>query len=178
MSNLPDLPKGSPLALVASAKTDAQREKAKALAGNYTTSPYFKEAVPAFFLDLPHGDDNDTMTDRIALNALVAENPDQLAEGGTSMAMRDLVNVPIVVWDIRAMAGGMDSGWKAYLIFDFTRGNDDFHEVGNTGAKQIVVRLARAFAEGKLPLKGRVVEISRGTSSGNKPLAFIAEEDF
>lgn len=178
MTNLPDLPKNSPLAKVASAKTPADREKAKALAGNYVSDAYFKEAVPAFFLDLPHGDDNDAITDRIALNALVAENPDQLAEESGSTAMRDLVNVPIVVWDIRAMAGGMDSGWKAYLIFDFTRGNDDFHEVGNTGAKQIVVRLARAFAEGRLPIKGRVVEIGRGSSSGNKPLAFIAEEDF
>lgn len=178
MANKPAVPATNVLSLVASAKTDADREKAKSLAGNYTTSEYFREAVPAFFLDLPHGDDSDAITDRIAMAALVAENPDALAEGGGSTAMRDLVNVPIVVWDIRAMAGGMDSGWKAYLIFDFTRGNDDLHEVGNTGAKQIVVRLARAFADGKLPIKGRVVEISRGNSGGNKPLAFIAEEDF
>ena len=178
MTNLPGLPKNSPLALVAKAKTPADRQKAMSLAGNYVSNEYFREPVPAFFLDLPHGDSTDEITDRIALAALVAENPDQLAAESGSTAMRDLVNIPIVVWDIRAMAGGMDSGWKAFLIFDFTRGNDDYHEVGNTGAKQIVVRLARAYAEGRLPLKGRVVEISRGGSGGNKPLAFVAEEDF
>jgi len=176
--NLPDLPKNSALEAVRKAKTHADRAKAMSLAGNYTTSDYFKQPVPAFFLDLPHGDDNEEISDRIALANLVAENPDQAATESGTVAMKDLVNVPVVVWDLRAMAGGMESGWQAYLILDITRGNDDFHEVANTGAKQVVVRLARAYAEGKLPVKGRVVEIGRGGSSGNKPLAFICEEEF
>jgi hypothetical protein len=176
--NLPELAPNGALNAVREAKTPDQRQKAANLAGQYTTSPYFREPVPAFFLDLPHGGDNEEITDRIALQALTAEDPDDvLAEGGTR-SMQDLVNVPIVVWDIRAMAGGMDQGWKAYLIFDYTEGDSDYHRVGNTGAKQVVARLARAYCDGALPLKGRVCEISRSGGSGNKPLAFVAEEDF
>jgi hypothetical protein len=178
VTNLPDLPKNSALAAVRSAQTDADRQKARFLAGQYTTDDYFTEPVPAFFLDLPHGDQNDEISDRIALANLVAEDPDRAAQEAGTTALKDLVNIPIVVWDVRAMRGGLESGWNAYLILDFTRGNDDWHEVGNTGAKQVVVRLARAFADGRLPIKGRVIEIARGGSSNNKPLAFIAEEDF
>jgi hypothetical protein len=178
MTNLPDLHPDSPLAAVRQAQTPAERQKAQWLAGQYTTSDYFKEPVPAFFLDLPKGDDADEITDRIALATLTAEDPDRQAAEGGSTAIRDLVNQTIVIWDIRAMAGGMDSGWKAYLVLDFTRGDSEHHEVGNTGAKQVVARLARAYTDGQLPLKGRVVEISKPGMSGNKPLVFIGEEDF
>lgn len=178
MTNLPELAKDSPLAAVRGAKTPTERQKAAYLAGDYVTNAYFKEPVPAFFLDLPTPGDDDEVSDRIALANLVAEDPDKAAlEAGTTAA-KDLAGETIVVWDIRAMAGGMESGWKAYLIFDFTRGDSDLHEVGNTGAKQVVVRLARAFADGQLPIKGRVTEIARSGASGNKPLAFIAETDF
>ena len=176
--NLPELRPGSPLAAVRSAKTPQERQKAQSLAGQYVTDAYFREPVPAFFLDLPHGDDNEEISDRIALANLVAEDPDALAAESGTKAMKDLVGRPIVVWDIRAMAGGMESGWKAYLIFDYTLGDSDLHMVGNTGAKQVVVRLARAYADGQLPIKGVVTEVGRAGGGGNKPLAFIAEEDF
>ena len=176
--NLPELRPDSALAAVRAAKTPQERAKAQMLAGQYVTSKNFPEAVPAFFLDLPYADDNDEITDRIALANLVAEDPDALAAESGTTAMRDLVRQSIVVWDLRAKAGGMDSGWKAYLIFDYTIGDSDLHHVGNTGSKQIVVRLARAYADGALPLKGVVTEISRAGGGSNKPLAFIAEEDF
>jgi hypothetical protein len=176
--NLPELAPDGALNAVREAKTPDQRQKAANLAGQYTTSSYFTEPVPAFFLDLPHGDNNEDISDRIALQALTAEDPDEAVTGSGTTSMQDLVNRTIVVWDIRAMAGGMDKGWKAYLIFDYTEGDSDYHRVGNTGAKQIVTRLARAYADGRFPLKGRVCEISRSGGSGNKPLAFVAEEDF
>jgi hypothetical protein len=176
--NLPELAPNGALNAVREAKTPDQRQKAANLAGQYTTSPYFTEPVPAFFLDLPHGDDNEEISDRIALQTMTAEDPDAvLSEGGTT-PLKDLVNRSIVVWDIRAMRGGMDKGWQAYLIVDYTEGDSDYHRVGNTGAKQVVARLARAYCDGQLPLKGRVCEISRAGGSGNKPLAFVAEEDF
>jgi hypothetical protein len=176
--NLPELAPDGALETVREARTSAERQKAAQVAGQYVTNDYFREAVPAFFLDLPHGDDNQEISDRIALQTMTAEDPDAVAEQGGTTAMKDLVNRTIVVWDIRAMRGGLDAGWKAYLIFDYTEGDSDYHRVGNTGAKQVVARLARAYADGGFPLKGRVCEISRSGGSGNKPLAFVAEEGF
>lgn len=178
MTNMPAVPKGSVLATVAKAKTDAERTKARTLAGNYVTNENFREPVPAFFLDLPFGPDNEEITDNIALNNLVSENPDQMAEGGGSVAFRDLVNKSITVWDLRAHAGGMERGWKAYLLLDITIGDSEVHEVANTGAKQIVARLARAYADGQIPCRGRVIEVQTAGGTGNKPLAFIVESDF
>jgi hypothetical protein len=178
MTNLPDLPKGSALAAVTKAKTPADRAKAQALAGNYLTSPNFPEPVPAFFLDLPYSDDNDAVTDQIALAMLVAEYPDAVSTEGGSVAFRDLVGETVTVWDVRAKAGGIGAGWKAYLLLDVTVGDSELHQVANTGAKQIVVRLARAWADGQIPLKGTVTEIATAGSTGNKPLAFICETDF
>ena len=175
MTNLPDLPKGSALAAVAKAKTPADKAKALSLASNYTTNEIFREPVPAFFLDLPAGDDNDALTDQIALAVLTADDPDSTAEGGGSIGMRDLVGRKVTVWDLRARPGGMPSGWKAYLLLDITVGDSEEHQIANTGAKQIVTRLARAYAEGQIPVTGFVTEIATPGSTGNKPLAFVVE---
>jgi hypothetical protein len=175
VTNLPDLPKGSTLAAIAKAKTPAEKAKALSLAGNYTTSKDFPLPVPAFFLDLPIGDDNDAFTDQIALAVLTAENPDDTAEGGGSISMRDLVGQKVTVWDLRAKPGEMASGWKAFLLLDITVGDSEAHKVANTGAKQIVTRLARAFLEGAIPVSGIVTEIATPGNSGNKPLAFVVD---
>lgn len=173
--NLPELPRDSALDATRKAKTPAQKAKALSLAGNYTTSPVFKEPVPAFFLDLPVGDDNDAFTDQIALAVLTSDNPDATAEGGGSVGMRDLIGKRVTVWDLRAKPGGMPSGWKAFLLLDITVGDSEEHQVANTGAKQIVTRLARAYAEGSIPVTGVVTAISTPGSSGNQPLAFVVD---
>lgn len=174
---MPAVPKGSVLSVVAKAKTPADRQKARNLAGTYLTNENFKEPVPAFFFDLPFGGDNDEISDNIALSNLVAEDPDANALQSGSVAFKDLVGKQVTVWDLRAHAGGMESGWKAYLLLDITIGEDEVHQIANTGAKQIVVRLARAYAEGQIPVTGRVTEVGRPGSSGNKPLAFIVESE-
>lgn len=175
MTNLPDLPKGSALAAVVKAKTPAEKTKALSLAGNYTTSQIFKEPVPAFFLDLPVGDDNDAFTDQIALAVLTSDNPDATTDGGGSIGMRDLVGKRVTVWDLRAKPGGMASGWKAFLLLDITVGDSEEHQVANTGAKQIVTRLARAYAEGQIPVTGVVTVVGTPGGGGNQPLAFVVD---
>ena len=176
MTNLPELPKGSALEAVRKAKNPADKAKALNLAGNYATSPVFREAVPAFFLDLPTDENMEAITDQIALQVLTADDPDAAAEGGGSVGFRDLVGKTVTVWDLRARPGGMGAGWKAYLLLDVTIGDSDEHQIANTGAKQVVVRLARAYMEGKIPVTGVVTEIATPGGTGNKPLAFIVEE--
>lgn len=175
MSNLPDLPKGSALAAVVKAKTPADKTKALSLAGNYVTSPTFQEPVPAFFLDLPQDENMEAITDQIALQVLTADDPDATAEGGGSVGFRDLAGKKVTVWDLRARHGSIGAGWKAYLLLDITIGDSDEHLIANTGAKQVVTRLARAYAEGKIPVTGYVTEIANVGGSGNKPLAFVVE---
>ena len=178
MTNLPDLPKGSALEAVRKAKTPADKNKALALAAQYVTSPHFPQPVPAFFLDLPYATDSDAFTDQIALALLVADDPDANTGESGSIGFRDLAGQKVTVWDIRAKAGDMQSGWKAFLLADITVGKDEVHQIANTGAKQVVTRLALAFAQGQLPITGMVTEIAVAGGGRNKPLAFIVETDF
>lgn len=175
MSNLPDLPKGSALGAVVKAKTPTEKAKALSLAGNYTTNELFRDPVPAFFLDLPAGGDNDAFTDQIALAVLTADDPDATNDEGGSIGFRDLAGKKVTVWDLRAKPGQMASGWKAFLLLDITIGDSEEHQIANTGAKQVVTRLARAYAEGQMPVTGYVTEIANAGSGGNKPLSFIVE---
>lgn len=175
MSNLPDLPKSGVFAAVNKAKSEADKAKALTLAGQYVTNANFKEPVPAFITELPFGGDNDEVTDRIALNVLTADDPDDVQSAGESINAMKLVGHEVTVWDIRVRPGSRGGGWKAYLIMDITIDGSETHQFANTGAKQVVARLARAWAEGQLPISGRVIQVGQGAGVENTPLAFITE---
>jgi hypothetical protein len=175
MTNLPAVPKDGGFARLAKAKSDADKAKALEMMGQYVTNEHFKEPVPAFLTELPFGGDDDETTDRIALNLFAADDPDDVGGPGESLNAMKLVGHDVVVWDIRVKPGSKGGGWKAYLLMDVTVDGSDLHQLANTGAKQVVARLARAWAEGLLPLKGRVVQINMGAGSENTPLAFITE---
>jgi hypothetical protein len=143
--------------------------------GQYVTNENFREPVPAFLTELPFGGNDEETTDRIALNLFAADDPDDVGGPGESLNAMKLVGHDVVVWDIRVKPGSKGGGWKAYLLMDVTIDGAELHQLANTGAKQVVVRLARAWAEGLLPIKGRVVQINAGSGSENTPLAFITE---
>jgi hypothetical protein len=178
VTNLPDLPKDSALNQLRKAKTPAEKIKAQVALGQYVTTPDFPEAVPAFFTELPFGGNDEELTDRISLNLFTSDEPDKVASEKASTGGRELVGKSITVWDLRAMPGGMGKGWKAYLLMDVTVEDSELHQLVNTGAKQVVARLARAWCEGQIPIKGRIVEIQTSGGGEGKPLAFIAEPDF
>lgn len=138
----------------------------------------FARPVPRFLTELPYGGDDDEITDRIAAAILVAADPDKAQESTGTTKAPDLVGKPITVHDIRVNDGDLEGGWGVYLLVDFTEGDSDDHRIMNTGSKDIVVRLARAWAGGELPVSG-VICAKPGTGKrGNAALAFIVEQGF
>lgn len=138
----------------------------------------FERPVPRFLLELPYGGDSDAITDRIASAILVSDDPDEAQSEGGSTAGKDLIGKAATVHDLVVMPANSQKvqqkrGWPAYLLLDVTLGEDPAHLVVNTGAKQAVARLARAWADGHLPISGSFSEIP-----GTNAVTFIVEPAF
>ena len=157
--------------------TPAERAKAQAALMERVDDERFSRPVPRFITFLPFGGDDDEITDRIASAILVAEDPDEAQTQQGTTAGRDLIGKTCTVWDLRVLDGEKPGGWGAYLILDVTVGDDEVHRVVNTGAKQVVARLANAWAAGQLPLRGVFAEIDGTGKRGNAAVTFIAEPE-
>lgn len=156
--------------------TPAERAKAQAVLMERVDDDRFTKPVPRFLTVLPFGGDDDEITDRIASAILVAEDADTAqGEQGTT-AGKELVGQKITVWDLRVLDGDKPGGWGAFLLLDVTVGDDEVHRVVNTGAKQVVARLANAWARDELPLTGAFAEIDGTGKRGNAAITFVAEE--
>ena len=176
--NLPALPEASVLGLLRQPLSSAERAKVQAAAMEPTEDERFGRPVPRFLTEMPYGGDDDDITDRIAMSVLVAADPDQAQADAGTVAGKSLVGEPIIVWDLRVLAGDKPGGWGAYLLLDVTVGDSDEHVVCNTGAKQAVARLARCWVDGDLPVKGAFAEIGGTGRRGNAAVTFITEPMF
>lgn len=174
-----DVYKSNPLVMLHTGEvTGAERAKAQTELMERVPDDRFDTEVPRFLTLLPFGGDNDEITDRIASMILVSEDPDKAQDESGTTAGKDLVGETVTVWDIRVVPGKKPGGWGAYLLFDFTRKDSEVHEVGNTGAKQAVGRLANAWAKGEFPLTGAFSEIAGTGASGNPAVTFVGEPAF
>src|SRR5215469_2754674 len=147
--------------------TAAERAKQQSILMERVEDERFGRPVPRFVTFLPFGGDDDEITDRIASAILVAEDPDLAQTQQGTTAGRDLIGKTVTIWDLRVLDGEKPGGWGAYLILDVTVGDDEVHRVVNTGAKQVVARLANAWAAGHLPLRGVFAEIDGTGKRGN-----------
>lgn len=172
------VPSESILARINANPSPAERVKLQAESMVRVEDPRFDRPVPKFLTELPFGGDDEEITDRIASSILVADDPDTAqAEAGTD-AGRDIVGRKCTIWDLRTLASDKPKGWGVYLILDVTFDGSDEHRVINTGAKQVVTRLANAWAREKLPLTGVFAEIDGTGKKGNAALCFMGEEPF
>lgn len=178
MSNVQPHENNALVVLHTTQTSPAERAKAQAALMEKVADDRFHVDVPRFLTLLPFGGDNDEITDRIASAILVADDPDKEQDESGTTAGKDLVGHTVTVWDIRVVPGKKPGGWGAYLLFDFTRDGSEVHEVGNTGAKQAVARLANAWAKGELPVTGTFSEIAGTGDAGNAAVTFIAEPAF
>lgn len=163
------------LAQLAGKLTPAERAKLQAASMERVEDERFGHPIPRFLLDLPFGGDGDEITDRIASAVLVAEDPDEMQNMSGTTAGKDLVRKPVTVWDLRVLPGDKPGGWGAFLLLDITVGDSEEHVIVNTGAKQVVTRLARCWADGQLPVRGAFAEIDGTGRQGNAALAFVVE---
>jgi hypothetical protein len=139
---------------------------------------HFSKEVPRFLTELPFGGDDDEITDAIAARILTAADPDQAQANTGTIAGKELVGKGLTVYDLRVNEGDLEGGWGVYLMLDCTIDDSEDHVMVNTGSKDIVVRLARAWAEGALPISGAICEKPGTGKRGNAALAFIVEPPF
>lgn len=179
MSNdLPAVPEASVFGLMRQDLTQAERAKLQVQAMEKVQDDRFDNPVPRFLTELPFGGDNDEITDRMAARLLLSDDPDAAQNEAGTIAGKELVGRTVVVWDIRVMPGDKPGGWGAYLLLDVTEGDSDDHIVVNTGAKQAVVRLARAWSDGDLPIRGAFATIGGTGRRGEPAVTFISEAPF
>lgn len=178
MPNQPDVPRASTLEMMAKKPSKGEAVVLQKQMMEYVVDDRFTRTVPRFMTELPYGGDNDEITDRIAAQVFFADDPD--AATSKTVAAKDLVGVKggVTIHDIRVNDGNLEGGWGAYLLMDITVGTSEDHVIANTGAKQVITRLARAWAEGALPITGAFTQIATAGASGNAPVAFIAEQPF
>ena len=172
------LPESSVLARIKTVKSAEERSQLQIEAMTLVDDDRFSRPVPRFLLELPFGGDSDEITDRIASAILVADDPDAAQGDAGSQAGKDLTGKVATVHDLLVMPSNPQKvkeskGWPAYLLLDVTIGDDPAHIVVNTSAKQAVVRLARAWADGHLPITGSFSEIP-----GTNAVTFIVEPAF
>ena len=178
MANEITLPASTVLARIKTASSPEERATLQTEAMALVDDDRFPRPVPRFLLELPYGGDSDEITDRIAGAILVADDPDEAQGDSGSSAGKDITGKTATVHDLVVMPANpqkvdQKKGWPAYLLLDVTLGDDPHHLVVNTGAKQAVTRLARAWAEGQLPVTGAFSEIP-----GTNAVTFIVEKAF
>ena len=155
--------------------TPDERIKLETFLMEWTTDPHFPRDVPRFMLALPFGGDPDEIAWRMAGRTLTSLDPDATADNTGSIASKDLVAKAITVWDMFSMPADEGNGCGAYLLLDVTVDGDDEHIRVNTGAPQAITRLARAWLDGALPIRGSFSEIPGTGKRGNPAITFIAE---
>lgn len=153
----------------------AERSQLQAWAMEPVADKRFPRKVPRFMLEMPFGGDADEISLRIAGALLVAPDPDAFADENKSLPSQDLVAQSITVWDLFVMPSDQPNGLAGYLMLDVTVGNDPTHQVVNTGAPQAIARLARAWFDGGLPIKGAFAEIAGTGKRGSAAITFIAD---
>jgi hypothetical protein len=163
------------LARIKTAATPEERAVLQAEAMTLVEDDRFPRPLPRFLIELPYGGDSDEITDRIASAILVSEDPDAAQAEGGSMAGKDMIGKKATVHDLVVLPTNPEKvkgkgGWPCYLLLDVSLDDDPARYVVNTGAKQAVTRLARAWADNQLPVSGVFTEIP-----GTNAVTFMVE---
>lgn len=176
--NLPTLPQGSCLQALQSPLTPEQRAQISYALIEKIEDPRFARPVVRFLTELPNIGEDDEVQLRIAAQLFTADDPDKVQGESQTIASKDITGKAVTVYDVKAAASDQEKGPGGYLLCDVTIGDDPDHKVVNCGAPQAMVRLARAYATGELPLKGSFAGVAGTGRKGNPVVTFLAESDF
>ena len=178
MTNLPDVPMEGTLKALATTKDAAALAKLQNAASELVTVEGFPRPIPRWLSELPRSGDDGEVQARIAASVLFAPDPDKAQEGGGTEASKDMLNTSLTVWDLRISPSDKEGGVGCFAILDVTVGDEDAHHVMTTGAIQAIARLARAWAEDKLPVTGSFAAIEGTGSKGSPAITFLVERAF
>jgi len=166
------------MARIVAATTPEERNALQLAAIERVPDRRFERPVPQFITELPFADP-DEITDRIAAQVLTAADPDAAqAPEDFSIASKDITGKACTIHEMFVLATDKPNGWGAYLLLDCTIGDDPEHKAVNTGAKQAIVVIARAWASGRFPLEGAFAAIEGTGKRGNEAVTFVVDRPF
>lgn len=127
----------------------------------------FLRSVPA--------DDDDDVQERILRSILNATTLDEISKAGASIPAASVLNIPIIVEDIRPDESSFIDGMEVYIHIVGHLTNDDPITV-SCGSQDVVVKLARAKMLDLLPCRLTMWQSDRPTKRGFRPIFAKVEE--
>lgn len=179
------VPPTSPLAYLATAGDPTSRRAAAREALRMVEVDWAPRPVPRAYLDLPRFDDEDESAAwDMAAQVLGAADPYDVDAVG-SVKLGDHVGHALTVHDLRVrplteveIAEDPDRTVGAYLVLAISVGGSTEQQVAFTGSPRVIAPLLHAWATGRLPITGQIVEVGRAKGKRSAPLAFVSEQPF
>lgn len=175
--NLPALPSLDLKVLMNSTLSLAEQAEMRTYAMERVEVKDFDRPIPRFFTYLPMYENNQAIRDAISAQVFTAEDPDYVPDEDGTISFQELKGKTVTVNSIAVRPSTEQDGWGAYLLCAITVGDDPTEIVANTGAQDIVTRLALAWMKDELPLRGYIGEKNTNSSAKNRPLRFTAEKN-
>lgn len=148
-----------------SAKNDAAAESEELA----VMAPALVESFTQLFAKIPQADTDQAM-ERIVLQILSAEGPEDLDAPWESNSIKDLAGRVLVVTDMKLLPSDYESGPKWYLGLDVVLEADGTKSFASCSSISCMAQLAHAYNKGWLPLKVVPRQAERRSSNGYFPI--------
>lgn len=124
---------------------------------------------------LPEIEDSEEAQRSIVASILQAEDVAALFTDRSTTATKDVVGIPIRVFDVSLRVGEIDGKDGTYMLINAADLENGEAIVLNTGAPNIMATLWRAKQLGALPMEVSVQEVGRARAGRNAPLGLKPE---
>lgn len=127
---------------------------------------------------IPDASDGEDVAEQIALRILASENVDDLLTPSAAEGLRDWIDRPIVIHDVRKREGEQEGvkGW--YFILDIEDQKTGKHHVATTGASNVMAQITKAHNSGWLPMPCKVIEMVSASNPSHKPQWLVKLDNF
>ena len=134
-------------------------------------APVLSDAVREFakMAEIIPASDPEAAIDNIIAQVLAAPNIDSLDEPWRTDDLERLLGLPMEVHELKRMPSDFKDGLGVYLVVKGYVIGDGQEVTFTTGSVAIVAQLVKAYCAGWLPLKCRLVQADRPSSSGYYP---------
>lgn len=179
-------PRGGPtLAALVTAPTRESRLAAARAALELVEVDWAPRPVPSVFMELPlAADADDDIGWEIAARVLGSADP-YSAEAAGRLQLSALIGRKVTVHELRVhpltaadIEEEPDRRVGAYLDLAVSVDNGDDQVIASTSSPRVVAPLVHAYAHGKLPLTGTVIQIAPARGKRSAALAFVVEQPF
>ncbi len=115
-------------------------------------------------------EDDDQVQERILASILAANTAQDILRAGDAIPADDLINVPLMVRNIRVSDSTYEDGMDIYLHVEATKLGSDEQVTFAAGARDIVVKLIAMHMRHLLPVPCVIRKKEKATKAGFFPL--------